>query len=79
MKIEEATKEQLIWLLKEMTECTAITIDGVEERLDEISSLFRKKRKKTIDPNDSLLKKGLLFLMRVGIFRLKIYLGHRKA
>lgn len=44
MKIEEATKEELIWLLKELTECTVITIEGVEERLDEISSLFRKKK-----------------------------------
>lgn len=44
MKIEEATKEELIWLLKELTECTAITIEGVEERLDDIRALFRKDK-----------------------------------
>ena len=45
MKIEEATKEELTWLLVELMECTPIGLKEIEKRLEKIRTLFRKEEK----------------------------------
>lgn len=43
MAIEEATSDELRWLIIELTECTPISFEEIEKRLTEIRALFRRK------------------------------------
>lgn len=45
MAIEEATKDELRWLIIELTECTPISFQEIEKRLEEIRGFFRKEEK----------------------------------